>query len=386
VFKRLHFIHQPKCGGNGLYRALLEAWQVEPDQVPHYFPFDQRMDSVYFRRGFHCYAEAERGIFDTLHTTLSLYFSAGYPVIGDHHPFSPRLFEAFRHNTAFITVLRDPLARVRSHLLYNVFLNRGARPDHNRPKDAPFDVIAELEKSLGTDALEHISNIYLKNLGGLTPTDTVDFSPVEALGRAFAAIDLLDVVGMLDDMDRFASELQEVTGRQITLPNANQTRDFADSPAQYEAAQAWVRRPELEATLRDLCRYDAIIYQYARYRLGLTDAPPPEALEGVTAFQAFFEHQPDVRISGRKASGWMGEIVLATFPWCYHQELGWLKLLGKASPDEFWVERKTIGEACLRRDAYPRLYAKQSDSWFLASAPGTCNQGIWDYANEAWIS
>ncbi|MDP0501676.1 MAG: hypothetical protein Q7P63_16405 [Verrucomicrobiota bacterium JB022] len=381
---RLHFVHLPKCAGTALYQALLEAWQVAPAEVPPYFPMEQHLYSVYHRRHPNSYAEAEAGMLESLETLLGLYYEAGYRVIGAHHPFSPNLFAQFRQEVVSTTVLREPLARIRSHVLYNIFLNRSADPETKRAKDVPFDALAELQRYLDSDRLPHIADTYAKKLGGVSPEGSVDLNLRRATERAFAAIDLIDVVGLLEHMPAYLQALEERTGRKIQIRSANTTAEFADDREQYRAAKAYLERPEIDALLRPYIQQDEVIYAYARWRLGHAETPPVEALERLEPYRAFFGSL--LPIEDSRVPSWAGEMVLATFPWVFHRELGWLKLIGQASAEEFWVERHELGELCLRTDTYPRLYRKGTNSWLLASPPGSGNAAIWDFAREAWIS
>ena len=64
--------------------------------------------------------------FESLHlevkqTLLSFYLEQGWPMISGHVPFCPFSAQQFQDSTYFITILRDPVERLKSHVADLVF-------------------------------------------------------------------------------------------------------------------------------------------------------------------------------------------------------------------------------------------------------------------------
>ena len=116
--------------------------------------------------------------FESLHlevkqTLLSFYLEQGWPMISGHLPFSPLSAQQFQDSTDFITILRDPVERLKSHVAYLIFAQpRTCVEDYYNGKVDPADEVPRIleQEEIGI-WMARSQCIYL---GGLGPDGRAD--------------------------------------------------------------------------------------------------------------------------------------------------------------------------------------------------------------------
>jgi len=97
-------------------------------------------------------------------------------------------------------------------------------------------------------------------LGGLNYACRPEFDQREA--HAKSALGLLDLVGFIEAMDRFAARLSDLLGRGVVIGQENRAQDFGWSPEVSARLEAFLeaQRPRLMT----LCEVDRRVYDAAQ--------------------------------------------------------------------------------------------------------------------------
>jgi len=253
-------IHIPKCAGNSVLSAIKEA--LQPRQV-------HVMDAIatYFaaRKLKHCQNEFE---FESIHlevkqVILSLFFEKGFDLISGHYPFSPLTSAQFKETTDFITVLRDPLERLKSHIAYLIFAQpRTCVEDYYTGK---VDPAAEVDRIIHHDSigewLPRQQTIYLGGLGSDGKADLANRVP-----NAIAALDQLRVVGFDHDLPQLAQRLEDAYGVPFQIGSENSIRDVQKNDALrkrvYDAFEGSMKNTLIQMSADDLEFYEAARAQW----------------------------------------------------------------------------------------------------------------------------
>ena len=234
------FVHVPKCGGSSVEAALRRARPlgrrlIGPDETYRAAaallgtdPDDQASQHAVLIRA----SELRR---DLLH----LHLAEGARLVTGHAPLGARTLDAFPH-ADFVTVMRSPRARYRSHLAFNA----GPRAGHGHST-------MSAARFLDTPRARVMGALYVKYLAGL-PMDA-DLTTQAAIDAARRTVDRLALVGFTDEMDAFAADASRLLGARVRIGHENRG----------EAAPL----PEaLADRIHALCAPDDQVYAHARAR------------------------------------------------------------------------------------------------------------------------
>lgn len=213
------------------------------------------------RRLRHCQNEFE---FESHHlevkqTLLSFYFEQGFEIISGHLPFSPLCARQFGESTDFITVLREPVERLKSHVAYLIFAQpRTSVADyHNGIVDPADEVIRILEREEIGIWMARSQSVYL---GGLGASGTADLA--NRVDNAIAALDQLTLVGFDDDIPQFARRFEAVYNRPLHVGYLNRIEAVQADPVLLRRVYS-VFEGEYQRTLREMCADDLAVYEAA---------------------------------------------------------------------------------------------------------------------------
>lgn len=207
-YPRIVFHHIPKCGGSSLVRGL----------VLTYYP------SLFLRSGKGAFsgalnAEAAGASCEIFgldpflmrRSMLAYELARGKsPLLYGHYPFSSALFDRFRDTWAFVTLLRHPVDRWYSEYFYNRY------KDHQYASTT-LDVEAYLDTAGGRSTARSFVNYFVEVADPCAPATVAEGE------AALAAISKLDVVGCLEQLDRFRDRMKARFGRRPIFPHVNRS-------------------------------------------------------------------------------------------------------------------------------------------------------------------
>lgn len=248
--EKMFFSHIPKCGGVSINKAITECYltlDITKDrnlvQPSGKATIDLARKSV----------EETGSTFDLandylalkLREDLLLYYLCQEDVkyVHGHLPFSAKAHQYFSDKYAFVTVLRDPVKRWISSYFYNRYKKNAHRKIETDIK--PY-MKSEFGKSRGY--------AYVKFVGGYNKEG--DYTSEQALTRAKENLHKFTVVGFLEYKQDFINQFEEQFGRRLKIGHSNQ------SPAS-EALRRSIVTKEIEEEIREICKPDIEIYQYA---------------------------------------------------------------------------------------------------------------------------
>jgi len=255
--QRVVFIHIPKCAGKSVAAAihnamgsLLEPWinsrharlavnSVLPDKVT-----SEKVEATARYRNY----------------LLAYFLHSGRKLIYGHLPVNRQLVTEFSQEAAFVTVLRDPVARWKSHYIYD----RISNPD---PSMLPYrrnsgcDLEKELDAVLASDRGLQLAYVPTMMLTGRFP---VSRSEAETLSRVIMeTLKDFAVVGFTDDLPSFASSFERATGVKIHIPRKNITASQAtdENGALYKNLSALLDQPAVTRKIKKLCEVERKTFQ-----------------------------------------------------------------------------------------------------------------------------
>ena len=237
------FLHIPKCGGASIRAALRLAFglrsgiQVDLRGNVHHDAFF-RLDSAASKK-----VADQLGVPLYEHREQVLLYQMGNryntkKLISGHFLFSEVAYQEHHDTYAFITLLRDPVERWYS----NYFYNRDKDSDHFAVEDSLADCI---ESSRG----RFMGSLITRSLAG---TNCEEESMV---ARAIENVAKFDVVGVLEDLGKFKSDVRDLLGASIDIP----VRNTSPTPAHQRGKEI---TPEIHRKVVELCQPDQVVYDY----------------------------------------------------------------------------------------------------------------------------
>jgi hypothetical protein len=229
--RQILFFHVPKCGGTSLshffrLRYLASSFRLREETA-------SRVTSPHANRG-DDWMQFKQDLF--LYHALS-----GTSFVQGHVMYAPEVFADLHERASFITLLREPTARVISHYLFD-----------RRLYEMPFGEFLDSPRG------ESETSLYCRFFGGLKFSE----GPAREAHRdaAISALSRFDVVGLLEQPEALRRQLRERLGVHVRIPHRNIGRGRTLGSVESEIAR---HRERLEA----MCRLDGEIYRHAQEQL-----------------------------------------------------------------------------------------------------------------------
>ena len=234
-------MHMPKCGGTSISEAMygtvplgrgvavIDA--VATRRAAAMLHFD-RDDSLL------CHEDLAEGakVFDLREALLLQHMAWGASLIHGHVLYSPKARTHFGDKYRYVTLLRDPVARMLSN--YRMMAGRGG-------------ITGDFDSYLASPVARSHAQVYLRYLSGQTVIADADLPRLLALAQSRLAD--FAVVGFLDDLPAFQRRYRAVFGVSLRINSYNQG---AGRQPDLTAEQA--------ARVRALCAADQAIHDLAR--------------------------------------------------------------------------------------------------------------------------
>ncbi|WP_347275218.1 hypothetical protein [Candidatus Kuenenia sp.] len=246
----IFFLHVPKCGGVSISRAIGCCYYTL--NIRNDYNLVASLDPVASAKAIN-FVNQKEFPYDTsddypilkFRENLLLYYMSqnNKKYIYGHFSFSEIAYRNFSNKYVFVTVLRNPIKRWIS--LY--FFNRYKKQDHCKMED---DITVYLESKFG----QAQGYEYVKFLGGLD--NEGDYTSKNAINRAKNNIDKFDIVGFIEYEENFLNQFKKRFAVKLNIEKKNQ------SPAP-ESLRNSIITEEIEEKIREICRPDLEVYQYA---------------------------------------------------------------------------------------------------------------------------
>lgn len=229
---RLVFHHLPKCGGTSVHQAIRRC-----------FPLDPRIEV-------RIAADASARTADQTGQTLFavreglLLYHMTLPrtaYISGHIPFSERVFQEYADQWSFITIIRHPVAR---------WLSAYFDSRYPRVPGAYGSINMSLEEYLESPRGRAEGSACLSFFAGST-----DGEP--SVERALRTLRRFSVVGVLEELDAFASAFAARYGTSLKVPHFNR------NPVSVHVQKQKVT-PEIWRRVEEICRPDLELYDAVR--------------------------------------------------------------------------------------------------------------------------
>jgi len=253
--KQIYHVHIPKCAGDSLVaaiRAQLEPHNCHiPDAVALYLAA---------RQSRHCRNEDEFETHQLLQKQLHLLYlmNQGWSFLTGHLPYSPLAQRHFGERYAVVTLLREPLERLISHVVYLIFAQpRTCVEDYETGK---VDPAAEVERILFEGIGPWMASNLSLYLGGLDANGAVDLEG--RVDNAIAALDGCALVGFTHQLERFGAEFGERFGAPLAIDRRNTIEDVQGS-AELRARAKSAFSGSILARAKELVAADEAVYAAA---------------------------------------------------------------------------------------------------------------------------
>ena len=245
---KIVFHHIPKCGGTSVVTGM----------VLSYYPFRVLK---YRRQGFasHLNSRASSVIaeqsnvnrYDFRRQLLHYFVEKGdQPYIAGHYPFDEQLYTTHHHEWNFVTLLRDPVARWYSEYFWNRYKNH----DYQKTGTSIEEYIETEQGRM--NARSFVNFLSHSDKHSETPTD-------KEVGEAVENLKKMRVIGCLEHMDKFCTDMKAQFGRKPLIWNRNA------SPASAEQKILPDVDSDLHKRVLDLTRSDQEIYRAAKQIIGV---------------------------------------------------------------------------------------------------------------------
>jgi len=244
---KICYVHLHKCGGTSITQAIKACYQSFSsitDRNTFHLNGSAASHAAY-KSAENMKSEDEDYWLAKFREHLLLYHmcQAKIKYVAGHFSFSEIAYQNFSDQYAFVTVLRDPIKRWISAYLYSQY-GQYAKPN----SDENFSNFLNSERAFKGGCL------YVKSIGGLDKTG--DYTSEAAIERAKENLHKFSIVGFLEHQEAFSKQFEKQFGRRLKIRKYNQTKKSGSFKKSLVSE-------EVEAKIREICKPDIEVYQYA---------------------------------------------------------------------------------------------------------------------------
>ena len=227
---KIFFLHIPKTGGTSIDYALSQHYQT----------------SLYKVSGPSSYKAAkflygEDGNVLKLREYLALHeMRKGTKYIAGHVPFNLGVWNDFKDEYIYLTLLRHPVKRYISDFFFNSF-----------KKDDRCKIDCDLSSYLASEKGKRSGCEYVKFLGGLS--DSKNYQSQAAIEQAKNNLAKFTIVGFLEELNLFVESVKQKTGLKLEIPHKR--KNPVSNPQLDE---------EMMAEITKVCQPDLEVYEYGK--------------------------------------------------------------------------------------------------------------------------
>ncbi len=251
------FLHFPKCGGT----SISEAFQ---DHLKN-FAYHDLTRCKMLREGTSGTAAQRFGMSVRAYRAALLHYfltsrEGGVKYVSGHFVIDPTIVEEYADEWTYVTLLREPVSRFLSFYFYNRY------EDFDRPKA---QVTASIEEFIETNRAQAWGQDYVDWLTGRSiykegkPFSTPSQYRVEAVKNV---ADQFDVVGTLEDLSTFETEIHRKLGWPIQVGHENK------NPISKKKREEQVK-DRLLKNIRELCAPNIKLYEYVQHSVQAENRP-----------------------------------------------------------------------------------------------------------------
>lgn len=239
------FVHVPKCAGRSVERGLRRSYRLSRGHVHAGVTFtharglmDREITTQDDRQTALQMASDQRA------AVYAYQLASGIKCVTGHAPVNAETLRLYGDSHLFVTVLREPVARFISHFNYS----------YQSGGQGTIDL--ELGDFLKTARARTFGAMYAKYFAHGSAT-----APEAAEAEIRDCLERFGVVGFVDDMPRFESNVRAALGRKISFGHVNSTAQRRKpKPAPIDEA--------MKDEISRICAPDIAIYNWARERFG----------------------------------------------------------------------------------------------------------------------
>lgn len=233
VKNKIFFLHMPKCGGTSVNEAIQRSFGS--NEKTSYFHLRARAS---FRA-----AEMTQSQLTTFREQLLIYcmYSNDYRYISGHFNYNHRVFQEFRNEWSYITILRQPVQKWISQYFYDRY-KIGFHCKIN----------SNIEEFVDSERGISFGSEYVKKL--LEPSTNLDLRSDEAINLAIKNLSNFRLVGVLEELSTFISNYENIFGVRLKVNQKN------SNPLSKVQQQEKITDKVLQK-IEEICQPDNLVYQ-----------------------------------------------------------------------------------------------------------------------------
>lgn len=240
--KRILFFHFAKCGGSSVTQSILKHYpwkhsilkpEVSLNAAKNMYNLENPLQDDY------------HWVFKLQEHILLYDVNQSYRFITGHYCFSEKVYQNFKNDFVFVTMLRDPVRRFISHYFFN----------KSKRDNSPWKIKLELSDYIKSEFGYQYGHDLVKNIGGLR--DDMNYRSQEAIENAKNNLRKFNVLGILEDLQNFQSQIQNICGIKLDIKKTN------ISPVS-EFQKAAMVSGDILTMIKDLSQPDIELYNEAK--------------------------------------------------------------------------------------------------------------------------